>query len=53
MHFALVPTINDKIHCQTAENGVVVEATSNWKLFKRAYGEVEDNIIIYIERLKT
>ena len=21
--------------------------------FKRAYGEVEDNIIIYIERLKT
>ena len=35
---------------KTAKNGVVLEATNS---FKRAYGEVEDNIIIYIERLKT
>ena len=37
-----------------AKNGVVLEkpqAIEN--SFKRAYGEVEDNIIIYIERLKT
>ena len=26
------PTINDKIHCQTAENGVVLDTTSNLKL---------------------
>ena len=34
-----------------AKNGVVLEAIES--SFKRAYGEVEDNIIIYIERLKT
>ena len=37
----------------TTKNGIVFVATSNWKLFKSQYGEVEDNIIIYIERLKT
>ena len=26
------PTINDKIHCQTAENGVVLDTPSNLKL---------------------
>ena len=27
-----LPTINDKINCQTAENGVVLDTTSNLKL---------------------
>ena len=36
---------------KNAKNGVVLEATSK-NYFKRAYGEVEDNIIIYIEILK-
>ena len=31
-----------------AKNGVVIEATRIENSFKRAYGEVEDNIIIYI-----
>ena len=43
-----------KIIEKTVKNGLLSLATSNLKLFLRAkYGEVEDNIIIYIERLKT
>ena len=38
---------------KNAKSCVVLEPQAIENSFKRAYGEVEDNIIIYIERLKT
>ena len=41
-----------KLLRKNAKNVVVLEAKLE-NSFKRPYGEVEDNIIIYIDRLKT
>ena len=38
---------------KNAKSCVVLEPQAIENSFKRAYGEVEDNIIIYIGRLKT
>ena len=40
-------------YLDNCENGVVFDTTSNLTLVLQNYGHVEDNIIIYLERLKT
>ena len=37
----------------TTKNGIFLQPQAIENSFKRAYGEVEDNIIIYIQKLKT
>ena len=42
-----------KLLRQTRKTASYLKPQAIENSFKRAYGEVEDNIIIYIERLKT
>ena len=44
---------SQKLLRQTRKTASYLKPQAIENTFKRAYGEVEDNIIIYIERLKT
>ena len=49
----LVYNRSQKLLRQTRKTVSYLKPQAIENSFKRAYGEVEDNIIIYIERLKT
>ena len=53
LYFLSIYNAGQKLLRKTRKTASYLKPQAIENSFKRAYGEVEDNIIIYIERLKT